>query len=193
MAMMQPLASNARTTNVLESFRGGKMKFQTNLAWALIEVAKPHLNVLERNYVFVTTGAGDTFAAIHHLLKLIAVKGIPLPPSLVRLCVTWLDSYAFHDHERHLRRLIEGFLLPDAVRALTAVCAERTLEVGVARTCSARLDLARGLVVARVVPAHDASCPALGKRVISAPVSAMMTSAVRVLMPAMVQIRLRNP
>jgi hypothetical protein len=33
-----------------------------------------------------------------------------------------------------------------------------------------------------VVPAHDASCPAIGKRVISAPVSAMMTSAVRVLM-----------
>ena len=93
---------------------------ETNLAWALIEVAKPHLNVLERNYVFVTTGAGDTFAAIHHLLKLIAVKGIPLSPSLVRLCVTWLDSYAFHDEERHLRRLIEGFLLPDAIRALTA-------------------------------------------------------------------------
>jgi hypothetical protein len=96
---------------------------ETNLAWALIEVAKPHLNVLERNYVFVTTGAGDTFAAIHHLLKLIAVKGIPLRPSLVRLCVTWLDSYAFHDEERHLRRLIEGFLLPDAIRALTAAWA----------------------------------------------------------------------
>jgi hypothetical protein len=78
---------------------------ETNLAWALIEVAKPHLNVLERNYAFVTIGAGDTFAAIHHVLKLIAVKGIPLPPSLKRLCVTWLDSYASHDKERHMRRL----------------------------------------------------------------------------------------
>jgi hypothetical protein len=95
---------------------------ETNLAWALIEVAKPHLNVLDRNYVFVTTGAGDTFAAMHHLLKLIAVKGIPLSPSLVRLCVIWLDSYAFHDEEPYLRRLIEGFLLPDAIRARTAVC-----------------------------------------------------------------------
>ena len=93
---------------------------ETNLAWALIEVAKPRLNVLERNYVFVTTGAGDTFAAIHRLLKLIAAKGIPLQPSLVRLCVRWLDSYAFHDEERYLRGLIEGFLLPDAIRALTA-------------------------------------------------------------------------
>ena len=93
---------------------------ETNLAWALIEVAKPHLNVIERNYAFVTTGAGDTFAAIHHLLKLIAAKGIPLRPSMVQLCVTWLDSYASHEEEQYLRRLIEGFLLPDAIRALTA-------------------------------------------------------------------------
>src|SRR5882757_8919134 len=93
---------------------------ETNLAWALIEVAKPHLNRLERNYAFVTTGAGDTFAAIHHLLKLIAAKGIPLRPGLVQLCITWLDSYAFHEEEPYLRRLIEGFLLPDAIRALSA-------------------------------------------------------------------------
>jgi hypothetical protein len=93
---------------------------ETDLAWALIEVAKPHLNVLDRNYAFVTTGAGDTFVAIHHLLKRIAAKGIPLSPSLVRLCVTWLDSYAFHDEEPYLRHLIEGYLLPDAIRALTA-------------------------------------------------------------------------
>src|ERR1700704_1905091 len=92
---------------------------ETDLAWALIEVAKPHLNRLDRNYAFVTTGAGDAFAAIHHLLKLIAAKGIPLRPSLVRRCVTWLESYAFHDQEPYLRRLIEGYVLPDAIRALT--------------------------------------------------------------------------
>lgn len=95
---------------------------ETNLAWALIEVAKPHLNRLERNYAFVTTGAGDTFAAIHHLLKLVAAKGIPLSPRLVRQCVTWLDSYASHEEEPFLRRLIEGYLLPDAIPALSAVC-----------------------------------------------------------------------
>jgi hypothetical protein len=93
---------------------------ETNLAWALIEVAKPYLDVLDRNYIFVTTGAGDTFVAIHHLVKLIAAKGIPLSPSLVRLCVTWLDSYASHEEEQYLRCLIEGFLLPNAIRALTA-------------------------------------------------------------------------
>jgi hypothetical protein len=93
---------------------------ETNLAWTLIEVAKPHLNVLEHNYAFVTTGAGDTFAAIHHLLKLIAAKRIPLRPGLIKQCGVWLDSYAFHEEEQHLRHLIEGFLMPDAVRALAA-------------------------------------------------------------------------
>jgi hypothetical protein len=99
---------------------------ETDLAWALIETAKPHLNVVERNYAFVTTGAGDMFAAILHLFKLIAAKKIPLEPSLVRLCVTWLDSYAFHDDEPHLRHLIEGFLLPNAVRVMTEVWQDTT-------------------------------------------------------------------
>src|SRR3977135_4583202 len=49
MAMMQPLASNARTTNVLESFRGGKMKVPANLALALIDVAKTQPKIPERN------------------------------------------------------------------------------------------------------------------------------------------------
>ena len=94
---------------------------EVDLAWALIEAAKPHLNVPERNFVFVTTGAGDTFAAIRQLLKLVAAKRIPLRPPLVRLCMTWLDSYAVHEEYQHLRRLIEGFLMPDAIQASTAV------------------------------------------------------------------------
>ena len=97
---------------------------ETNLAWALIEVAKPHLNVLESNYAFVSIGAGDTFAAIHHLVKLIGAKGIPLPPGLVQLCRSWLEPYALHDEEQYLRRLIDGLLLPDAFRDVTAICVD---------------------------------------------------------------------
>lgn len=111
---------------------------EANLAWALVEIAKPHLNVLERNYAFVTIGAGDTFAAIHHLLKLVAVKRIPLPTRLVQLCVTWVDSYAFHEEEQSLRRIAEGFLLPGAVRALTAVFVNPSL-AGPKRTEPPRL------------------------------------------------------
>jgi hypothetical protein len=91
----------------------------SDLAWALIDAAKPHLNTLERNYVFVTVGAGDTFAGVHQLLKLIAAKRIPLPPHLVMLCSTWLGPYAGHEEYEYLRRLIEGFLMPDAIKAST--------------------------------------------------------------------------
>jgi hypothetical protein len=73
---------------------------ETSLAWALIDIAKPYLNAAGRNYVFVATGAGDTFAAIHRLLTVIAAKNI---------------------------RLIDGFLLPDAIRALTTVGASPLL------------------------------------------------------------------
>jgi len=44
-----------------------------------------------------------------------------------------------------------------------------------------------------VVPAQAARCLAVGKRVMSAPVSAMITSAVRVLIPGMVQTSARKP
>lgn len=82
---------------------------EANLAWSLIDVAKPQLTAHERNHVFVSVGAGDTFTAIRILLKLIAVKGIPLQPSLVQRCVTWLEAYVLHEDHERLRQLIDGF------------------------------------------------------------------------------------
>jgi hypothetical protein len=90
---------------------------EANLALALIEVAKPHMNAGERNYVFVTLGAGDTFAAIRSLINLVAAKRIPLRPHLVQLCAVWLSGYTFHDEHEHLRRVIEGFLMPRTLQA----------------------------------------------------------------------------
>lgn len=106
---------------------------ESNLAWSLIEVAKPQLKILERNYVFITTGAGDTFAAIHHLLKLIAAKRIPVRPDLIQLCRTWLEAYAFHEEEPYLRDLIECYLFPDVIRAWTEALGRRYL-------CQPRVD-----------------------------------------------------
>ena len=88
-----------------------------NLAWALIEVAKPHMNAGERNYVFVTIGAGDIFAAIRSLINLVAAKGIPLRTHLVLQCSTWLDAYALHDEYQQLRRVINGFRMPNSDQA----------------------------------------------------------------------------
>lgn len=70
---------------------------ETTLAWALIDAVKPHLRGRERNYVFVSVGAGDTSVAIHRLLKLITARDIRLPHDLVRQCATWLDSYGLHE------------------------------------------------------------------------------------------------
>jgi hypothetical protein len=92
----------------------------SDLAWTLIDAVKPHLDALERNYVFVTVGAGDTFAAVHQMLKMIAAKRIPLQPHLVMLCRTWLGPYAGHEEYEYLRHLVDGFLMPDAIRASAA-------------------------------------------------------------------------
>jgi hypothetical protein len=94
---------------------------EADLAWALIEAAKPHMNAGERNYVFVTVGAGDTFAAIRSLINLVAAKRIPLRPHLIQLCTTWLDAYTLHDAHEHLRRLIEDFLMPNTIQASTSI------------------------------------------------------------------------
>jgi hypothetical protein len=90
---------------------------EINLAWTLIDIAKPHMNAGEGHYAFVTVGAGDTFAAIRHLIKLVAAKHIPLTPHLVQLCTAWVDSYAFHEEYASLHRLIEGVLMPDTIQA----------------------------------------------------------------------------
>jgi hypothetical protein len=90
---------------------------ETKLAWALISAAKPHMNVGEYNYAIVAIGVGDTFAVLRQLLKLLAVRRIPLRPQLVQSCTTWVDAYAFHEEYDHLRHLIEGLLVPQTIRA----------------------------------------------------------------------------
>ena len=94
---------------------------EANLAWALAEAAKPHLNTVERNNVFLAIGAGEPFAAICQLLKSIATKRIPVRPELVQRCRMWLSAYMGHEHERYLRRLIEDFLIQYAIRVPPAV------------------------------------------------------------------------
>jgi hypothetical protein len=101
------------------------IRHEGNLAWALALAAKPHLDALERNYTFVTIGAGETFAAIHTLLKWVAIKRIPVEPDLVRQCRSWLDAYVGHRDERYLRRLIEDFVFPIAIQASATLTGNR--------------------------------------------------------------------
>jgi hypothetical protein len=93
---------------------------EAKLAWALVEAAKPHMNTGERNYVFVTVGAGDTFAAVRSLINLVGAKRIPLHPHLVQLCAAWLRGYAFHDEHENLRGVVEDVLRPNTIQVLPA-------------------------------------------------------------------------
>jgi hypothetical protein len=90
---------------------------ETTLAWALAHAAKPHMSALEHNYVFVSIGAGDTFAAVHNLLKVFAIRKVPLRPDLVQHSAKWLDTYRGHKDQDYLRRLIEDHLVPRARNA----------------------------------------------------------------------------
>ena len=93
------------------------IQHEVSLAWALALTAKPHLDDVERNDIFVQIGAGETFAAIRELLKWVATKRIPLGPDLGQWCVSWLDAYVGHEDERYLRRLIEDVVSPIAIQA----------------------------------------------------------------------------
>jgi hypothetical protein len=101
---------------------------EINLAWSLIEAAKPQLDRRERNHVFISIGAGDSFTAIRILIKLIADKQIPLPDRLVQLCTGWLEAYVLHEDHTRLQVLIDGLALTGSnlrsgaiVRSLTCV------------------------------------------------------------------------
>lgn len=89
---------------------------EVNLAWSLIDAAKPKLDPRERRHVFVTVGAGDSFAAIRLLLKLIVAKQIPLSRELVQTCVTWLEAYVLHEDHECLRRQIADITGPAIIR-----------------------------------------------------------------------------
>ena len=100
------------------------IRHEADLAWALAQAAKPHLDALERNHA-CAIGAGETFAAIHTLLKWVAIKRIPVELDLVRQCISWLDAYVGHRDERYLRRLIEDFVFPIAIQASATLTGNR--------------------------------------------------------------------
>ena len=78
----------------------------------LADVAKPFLNAVQRNHVYVIVGIGETFAAFRFLVTLIDARRIVLPADLVQRCIRLLDAYIGHEEEPRLRRLIERPVVP---------------------------------------------------------------------------------
>lgn len=112
---------------------------EADLAWSLIDVAKPKLDGRERNHVFVSVGAGDSFTAIRILIKLIADKQIPLPTWLVQLCARWLDAYVLHEDHQRLHVLIGalGVIDPAIVRSFgcTKYPSDQAISADLHRSC----------------------------------------------------------
>lgn len=79
---------------------------ETKLAWALAQAAQPHLDVVDRNNIYVAIGIGETFSAIHFLIAALAGKGVALRTDVVVTFTAWLDAYVGHDEEPRLRTLI---------------------------------------------------------------------------------------
>jgi hypothetical protein len=118
---------------------------EANLVSTLVDVAKADLDARERNHVFVSVGAGDSFTAIRILIKLIADKQIPLHPHLVHLCTTWLQAYTLHEDYAHLRRLVDTFAIPVnehrsrvITRSIAASKRPAALAISVAMICASR-------------------------------------------------------
>jgi hypothetical protein len=91
-------------------------EFVADLAWSLAGAVKPHLSIVERNHVYVAIGIDETFTAIHRLITSAATNQIALPGELVQRCGTWLDAFADHSQQQHLRRLVEDVLAPLSAR-----------------------------------------------------------------------------
>ena len=91
----------------------------------LLTPVKPYLNAVERNDICVAIGAGETFVAIRELVKCVAIRRIPVGPDLLQRSVYWLGVYARHEDERYLRRLIEDFVFPNAIRTSATLRVDR--------------------------------------------------------------------
>jgi hypothetical protein len=102
---------------------------ETNLAWALVDVAKPHMDPRQRRSVFVTIGAGDSFAAIRQMLIVVSAKRVPLQADLVVECTRWLDSYVSHEEEQYLRHLIGCYSAPSAIAPPAPVQIDPVIQV----------------------------------------------------------------
>src|SRR4051794_18685405 len=110
------------------------------------------------------------------------------------------DEHGVFDGDERLLRSASGGDPPVFGRQIGAAAAggrecgdaEGAFEVGVGRPGLGGLDPAADSLLPGQVPAHDARCSGVGKRVMSAPVSAMITSATPVLIPGMVTSRSRT-
>jgi hypothetical protein len=87
---------------------------ETDLAWALAQVADPYLDPVERHDIYIAIGVGETFQAITASIAAIARARLALGSDLVVAFKNWLNAYRGHDGEPRLHQLIDAVQLDQA-------------------------------------------------------------------------------
>lgn len=102
------------------------------MAWELAGAARPYLNRVDADRIYIAIGVGDTFEAIDALLTAIARDRIPLDRDVVATVVSWLDRYHGQEAAARLRRLLAeaGVISPRGVPLSRNVSGRRSLPSG---------------------------------------------------------------
>ena len=87
-----------------------------DLAWTLAASVDEHLDILQRDLVYVTLGGGDTCGAIRELISIAACGRVPLPRILIDALLDW---HAAHD-DRDARLGVAIAAIPELTAATPA-------------------------------------------------------------------------
>ena len=85
-------------------------KLESELAWTLAQAAGRWLTRVERDHVYVTIGAGDTYAALAELIRTVVQNGVRLEVDDIRRLEVWLDAHLGHEDEHSLRLMVKQVL-----------------------------------------------------------------------------------
>jgi hypothetical protein len=80
---------------------------ETQLAWALADLARAYLSPAERHdvHIAIGIGIGEMMAAICSLSAVLAREELALPAEIVEPFTDWLDAYVGSPEEARLREL----------------------------------------------------------------------------------------
>ena len=81
-------------------------KLECELAWALAAAVSRRLTSVQRDAIYVTIGAGDTYAAIQQLIPAVVHNGVALAVDDIRRLEAWVDGYRGHVDEQRLRLVV---------------------------------------------------------------------------------------
>ena len=76
------------------------------VVWELADTARGHLDVTERNEIYMAIAVGDAFWAIRVLLRTVVRFEIGVRADLLPKLLRWVTAYRDHPEQGHLRHLI---------------------------------------------------------------------------------------